>query len=79
MLREDNEVVLASAVAEIEGALIASMPELWETVFGSRQELPALWEKCAWHRCLDRFWCCWHFLMMIELSWNTAETEICSG
>lgn len=28
MLREDNEVVVASAVAEIEGALIASVENL---------------------------------------------------
>ena len=60
-------------------AAAVDMSELWKAVFGSRQELSALWEKCAWHRCLDRFWCCWHFLMMIELGWNTAETEICSG
>ena len=61
------------------GRPFSDMSELWKAVFGSRQELSALWEKCAWHRCLDRFWCCWHFLMMIELGWNTAETEICSG
>lgn len=60
-------------------AAALDMSELRKAVFSSRQELSALWEKCAWHRCLDRFWCCWHFLMMIELGWNTAETEICSG